>query len=384
VVVVNYREQPVGPLLLFLLFVLFCLIGAPIWALIHFGAPHSPMAGKLLLVPVFGVLFLFLITRTLSFNARVRRDPRALQWDDINLSLWQNGRAATLPWGQVRGISVKQGKRASDLSFLNIATNKPGGRVMSWSFPSGRLNLAGQSLPDLANQLEQARSGTIALARPVNRDEASALKQKRVASARSTVVVVTSVYFVTLFVMIIYLLSSRTMLLTPRNPLLWLAAECAFFPVFGAWLLSIAKTFRKVPSVSWRVAASFLPRMLFVAFMAGVMAGFWAYLAANVYVTAKTWSGPIEHGSVMMVVKEPMITHHGRPTVEAHLLGRPGLNVFFALDEADAQVLRHWHDPQYVDEPACLTVPVQWVGYAIRTETSGDEPLRKGSLSRCP
>jgi len=151
----------------------------------------------------------------------------------------------------------------------------------------------------------------------------------------------------------------------------------------GAILLWYVKTIYGLSPMSWRVALWFLPKVMVPGIMSGAMMGLWAYLAANVYVTDKTWSGHVEHGAVLMVVLEPMITHHGQPTVEARLRDRPGQDVFFTIDVADAQLLRHWHDPGYIDEPACLTVPVQWVGYAIRSEVTTDTPLPKGSLSTC-
>ncbi|HSJ39903.1 MAG TPA: hypothetical protein VK955_02480, partial [Xanthobacteraceae bacterium] len=145
--VVNYREQPVGPLLSFLAFILICLIGLPLWAFRHFGAPQNFPAGKLVLLLVMGVLYLILVVRTFMFNARVRRDPRALQWDERGLSLWSGARAETLSWPQVRQISIKPGRSASNLSFLTIVTGAPGGQVKRWTFSPGRLRLAGQSLP---------------------------------------------------------------------------------------------------------------------------------------------------------------------------------------------------------------------------------------------
>src|SRR5206468_693415 len=133
-----------------------------------------------------GVLFLIMIARTLIFNGRIRRDPRALQWDGGKLSLWQNGRAETLPWPQVVRVSVKSGKRPSDLAFLKIATLKPGAGVIWWNFSSGRLQLEGQSLTELANELETARAGNpIAPVRPAaNGGEENTQYDQRVASAR--------------------------------------------------------------------------------------------------------------------------------------------------------------------------------------------------------
>jgi hypothetical protein len=206
--------------------------------------------------------------------------------------------------------------------------------------------------------------------------------EERLARARGIVAIVMSVYFVTLVGMAVHL-SSNTMLLTPHDPLLWRAAKVAFLATSGVILLWYVQTITKLRPISWRVALWFLPKVMVPGlFFAGMM-GLWAYLAANVYVTDRTWSGHVEHGAVLMAVDEPMITHHGRPNVEAHLLDRPGQGVFFTIDEADAQLLRHWHDPGYIDEPACLTVPVQWAGYAIRSEVTTDTPLPKGSLSTC-
>src|SRR5437588_460 len=122
VVVVNYKQQQVVPLFFFMAFVLVCLIGLPIWTAVRFGAVQGPYAGKLLVAPIFGLFWLFLIARTLSFNARVRRDPRALQWDALGLNLWQDGRAERLQWPQVGQVSILQGRRPTYPSFLKIAT----------------------------------------------------------------------------------------------------------------------------------------------------------------------------------------------------------------------------------------------------------------------
>jgi len=121
-----------------------------------------------------------------------------------------------------------------------------------------------------------------------------------------------------------------------------------------------------------------VPGLFFAAMIGG-----WAYLAANVYVTARTFGGDdVEHGAVLMAV-EPGGSYNGRPSVHAHLINRPGRDVFFTIDDADANLLRHWHDPGYIDEPACVTVPVQWVGYAIRADATPDTPLPRGSISAC-
>ena len=387
VVVVNYKQQRIVPLFSFMAFVLVCLIGLPIWTAVRLGAPQGPYAGKLLVAPLFGLCWLFLIARTLSFNARVRRDPRALQWDALGLNLWQDGRAERLQWVQVGQVSILQGRRPSYPSFLKIATKGADGRPRNWRFSSSRLQLSGQPLGNIAEQIERARSGDPAPAGaivPAQRDRQAANEryEQRLAKARAIVAVVMSAYFITLVGVIVHL-SSNTMLLTPHDPLLWQAAKIAFFGTSGAILLWYVKTIYGLWPMSWRVALWFLPKVMVPGIMSGAMMGLWAYLAANVYVTDKTWSGHVEHGAVLMVVLEPMITHHGQPTVEARLRDRPGQDVFFTIDVADAQLLRHWHDPGYIDEPACLTVPVQWVGYAIRSEVTTDTPLPKGSLSTC-
>lgn len=382
--VINYREMPVGPVLFFLLFVLVCLIGMPTWALIHFGAPHDPFAGKLILAPLMGVLFLITIARTFIFNARVRHDPRALQWDGGNLSLWQNGRGETLPWPQVVRVSVKAGKRPSDLSFLKIATLEPGAGVSRWSFSSGRLKLEGQTLAELANELERARAGNpVAPVRTASAADGDAEFAQRVASARAGVAISTSVYFVTLVGMVVYLSSPRTTLLTPDDPLLWLSAKCTFFSVVGVSLFWYVKTVREKAPGAWLVAASFLPRVLFTAIGSGAMMGLWAYLATNVYVTAKTFGGHTEHGAVLMAA-EPAVSFHGRPAIYAHLTDRPGQSVLFTIDPADKKSMDEWYEPGVPENAACVTVPVEWAGHAIRAEANSDTPLPNGSVTGCP
>lgn len=374
--------MPVGPVIFFLLFVLVCLIGMPTWGLIHFGAPHAAFAGKLILAPLMGFLFLIMIARSFIFNARVRRDPRALQWDGAKLSLWQNGRAETLPWSQVVRVWVKAGKGPFDLSFLKIATLKPGAGVIRWSFSSGRLKLEGQSLADLATELERTRAGNpIVPIRPAVAPEGNARYEQRVASARAGVAIFTSVYFVTLFGMVTYLWSPTT-LLTPHDPLLWLSAKCAFFAVVGVWLLWYANTVREKAWGIWGVAAWFLPRVLFTAIGSGAMMGLWAYLAANVYVTAKTWGGHIEQGAVLMAA-EPAVSFHGRPAIYAHLTDRPGQNVLFTIDPADKKSMDEWYEPGVPENAACVTVPAEWAGHAIRAEANSDTPLPKGSVTGC-
>lgn len=207
--------------------------------------------------------------------------------------------------------------------------------------------------------------------------------EARLANARAVVAIVMAVYFISLVGMIVYLSSSRTMLLTPHDPLLWSAAKISFLATSGAILLGYLKTVWSIVPVSRRVAIWFLGKVMAPGLFFAAMMGLWAWLAANVYVTHKTWGGHMEHGAVLMVIEGPVITHRGRPNVEAHLLNRPGLDVFFTIDQADAKLLRHWHDPGYIDEPACLTVPVQWTGYAIRSEVTTDTPLPKGSVSTC-
>jgi hypothetical protein len=205
----------------------------------------------------------------------------------------------------------------------------------------------------------------------------------RLIGPRATVVVTMSVYFVTLAAMAIYLMSSRTMLLTPRDPLLWSAAKMAFLATSGPVFIWYVRTVSRISGVSRRGAIWFLGRVMGPGLFFAAMMGIWAYLAANVYVTANTWGAHIDHGAVLMAVEGPVITHRGRPMVEAHLLDRPGRDVFFTIDEADAQLLRRSHDAGYIDEPACLTVPVQWSGYAIRAEVTMNQPLPKGRVSTC-
>jgi hypothetical protein len=381
---INYREQRVAPLVAFLLFVPGCLIVLPLWAGRHFGAPHGALAGKLIIAPIFGLFYLFLIARTLSFNARVRRDPRAFGWDSLGLNLWQNGRAERIQWSQVGDIRVQQPARPNYPAFLRIATRKADGRVTRWSFPTTKLQLAGQSIDNIATQIEQARSGgpVMATAAPAVGRPSDERYEKRVASARAIVAVVMSAYFVTLVGLIVYLSSPDTVLLTPHDPLLWLAARIAFFGTSGAILLWYVKTISNISPMSWRIALWFLPKVMVPGLFFGAMMGFWAYLAANAYVTAKTFGGTVHHSAVRMVV-EPGASLRGRPTVHAHLINRPGQDVLFTVAEGDEQVLQHWHDPGYIDEPACITVPVQWSGYAIRAELRWGAPLPAGSVTAC-
>ena len=162
---VNYRELPVGPIVFFLLFVLAFLIALPLWALHHYGVPqHNP--GKMIVAPLMGLFYVVMAVRAFRFNARVRANPRALQWNSQGISLWQGDRAETVPWTRVSSISCRLGKRRTDVSFLKIATAKVDGGVQQWSFPSKRLNLAGQSVEGLARLMEQARSP---VSRPVEK-----------------------------------------------------------------------------------------------------------------------------------------------------------------------------------------------------------------------
>ena len=384
---VNYREQRVAPLVAFALFVLVCLIGLPLWADRHFPAHHG-FAGRTIIAPAMGLFYLLLIWRTLRFNAQVRNDPRALQWDTLGLTLWQNGRTERVQWPQVGDVSIQQGRQPSYPSFLKIATRSADGRQRLWRFSSGRLQLSGQPLGKLAEQIEQARNGKVvpaapaASAVPPDRQAANERYEQRLGKARAIVAIVFSIYFVTLAGMAVHLWDN-TMLLTPHDPLLWKAAKIAFIATSAAILLWYVQTVRSLPVTSWRVALWFLPKVMVPGLFFAGMVGLWAYVAANVYVTDKTWSGHVEHGSVLMVIHEPWITHRGHVNVEAHLIDRPGQDVFFALDDSDGELLKHWHDPGYIDEPACITVPVQWTGYAIRSEVTTDTLLPKGSVSTC-
>jgi hypothetical protein len=157
--VVNYREQRIAPLIAFLLFVPVCLILLTLWADRHFPHESQGFSVRALIGPAMGLFYLFLIARTFRFNARVREEPRALQWDPLGLSLWQDGRSQRVQWPQVAEISVQQGRRPSYPSFLKIATNGPDGRLTRWRFASTRLQLSGQPLDKIAAQLEQARDG---------------------------------------------------------------------------------------------------------------------------------------------------------------------------------------------------------------------------------
>lgn len=379
--VVNYKPVPIGPLLFFLAFVVVCMIGMPVWEIREFGVGHSPFGGKLILAPIIGVAYLALVVRTFTFNARVRRDPRAIQWNSGGISLWQNGRQETVPWSSVSEIGLKG--RSADRSYLRIVTSKPGGGVMRWLFSPGRLQLAGQSLPSIARLIDQARGGQPVIARaPVVADAAAKRRSEKVDRARGIVVIITSVYFVTLIGMLIYLSSSHTTLLTPHDPLLWLSAKCAFFATLAAWSVGYFKTVWDNAWGAWRVVASFLPGWLFVAFGSAAMMGVWAYLAANVYVTQKTWGGHVEHGAVLMVA-EPWVSHHGRPAIHAHLINRPGQDVYFMIADADKKSMDQWYRPDVPEDRACVTVPVEWAGYAIRAEVTEDDILPPGSVTGC-
>jgi hypothetical protein len=163
--VVNYRELPVGPIVFFLLFVLGFLIALPLWALHHYGVPqHNP--GKMIVAPFMGLFYVVMAVRAFRFNARVRVNPRALQWNSQGISLWQGNRAETVPWSRVSSVSCRLGKRRTDVSFLKIATARADGRVQQWSFSSKRLDLGGQSVGDLARLIEQARCP---ISRPVEK-----------------------------------------------------------------------------------------------------------------------------------------------------------------------------------------------------------------------
>ena len=381
---INYREQRVAPLIAFLLVVPVIFFLLPLWVDRHLGGHHS-QTGRVLMAAAMGVFYLFLIVRTLSFNARVRGDPRALQWDTLGLSLWQDGRSERMQWPQVDEVRVQKPSTPRYPTYLKIRTRKPDGRLERWSFPSGKLQLAGQSIDSIAAQIQSAREGqpvAHVVPRPVDPRLSNPRYEERLAKARVIVAIVMLVYFVTLVGMIAHL-TSNTMLLTPHDPLLWASARTAFLITASAILLWYLKTLSDLWPISWRVASWFLGRVMVPGLTFSALMGAWAWLAANVYVTDRTWGGRVEHGAVLMVVDEPMITHRGRPNVEAHLMDRPGRDVFFVIDEADAELLRHWHDPGYIDEPACITVPVEWSGYAIRSTITTETPLPKGSLSTC-
>ena len=381
---VNYRERPVGPIVFFLLFVLVCLIGMPLWALRHYGTPQGPFAGKLILAPALGLLYLVVIVRTFIFNARVRRDPRALQWNCQGISLWQNGRFETVPWPQVSQVSVRQGHTTRDVSLLRIVTRKPDGRTARWVFPTGRLDLSGLTAAALAGQIEQARGGAPVVATPTPADRQAAAERydERVAAARGMVAMVMSVYFITLVGMIVYLSSSSTMLLTPHDPLLWRSAKIGFLGTSGAMLLWYAKTIGDRWPISWRVALWFFQKTMIPAVFFAAMIGLWGWLAANVFVTARTFGADVHHGTVLMAA-EPWVDYHGQPRIHAHLINRPGQDVFFTIAEADKKSMDEWYRPGVPEDAACVTVPVEWSGYAIRAEVRSDQPLPRGSVTGC-
>src|SRR3569833_1360555 len=156
--VVNYREQRIAPLVAFLLFVPVCLIFFPVWEARHL-AGDGGFAGRVLIAPAMGLFYLYLIFRTFTFNARGRRDPRALQWDALGLSVWQDGRSARVQWAQVDEVSIQQAKRQTNPSFLKIATRAADGRHQRWRYASSRLQLAGQPLDRIAAEIEHARNG---------------------------------------------------------------------------------------------------------------------------------------------------------------------------------------------------------------------------------
>lgn len=383
---VNYQERPLAPVLAFLLFVLVCMIGLPLWyySAVKLHAPaHAASANGVLVLPLLGLFWLIAIARTFSFNARVRRDPRALQWDGTILSLWQGGRAETMPWQQVKQVSLRRGKRASDVSILRIMSDKPGGGMAFWSFPSGRLQLAGQSLTAIANQLEQARRGNPVPPASIAADPMEAARRdKRIAKARVIGTIMMVAYFTTGAGMAAYLFSSHTTLLTPFDPLLWLSAKIGFFAVSAAWFGSYAKSMWQLWMRSRRVFAWFFPKVVFTGLMSGVMMGGWCYLAANVYVTAKTFGGVVQRGAVLMIAR-PDVSFHGHPTVEARLMNRPGRVVVFTIDEADKKSMDQWYRPGVAEDTPCVTVPVEWAGRAIRSEVTMDDPLPPGSVSGC-
>lgn len=383
---VNYQERPVAPVLAFLLFVLVCFIGLPLWhySTVKLHAPaHAASSNGVLVLPVLGIFWLVAIFRTFSFNARVRRDPRALQWDGATLSLWQGGRSETMPWQQVRQISLRRGKRASDVSMLRIMSDAPSGGTAFWTFPSGRLQLAGQSLAAIANQLEQARRGNPAPPPSTAAGPLEAMRrEERIAKVRVIGTIIMVAYFITGAGMAAYLFSSHTTLLTPFDPLLWLAAKLGFFTVSISCLGSSAKSMWQLWMRSRRVFAWFFPKILFTSLMCGIMMGGWCYLAANVYVTSKTFGGVVHHGTVLMIAR-PSVSLHGHPTVDARLMNRPGRVVTFTIDEADKRSMDQWYRPGVPEDTPCVTVPVEWAGHAIRAEVTMEDPLPPGSVTGC-
>jgi hypothetical protein len=384
--VVNYKPRPVGPLLFFLVFVLVGLIGMPVWAESHLDVRSGPFAVKIMLAPLLGLFYVAMVVRTLRFNARVARDPRAIEWNADGMTLWQDRREQSVPWSQVAEIAYDPGKTAADFSRLKILTSKPDGGVTQWIFSSGRLDLTGQSLPGVARLINQARAGKAAppasAAPPFDRDLIIERSRQRADVARSVVAIVISVYFVTLAGMAIYLWSSKTTLLTPSDPRLWLAAKFGFFATFGGMAVWFIALTWNISLGAMRLASRIVVGWVVSWLTFGVMIGGWCYVAANVAVTALAFSGNVHHGAVLLAA-EPAVSFHGRPAIYAHLTDRPGRVVLFTIDEADQKLLEEAHEPGVPDEPACVTVPVEWSGNTIRAEATSDRPLPAGSISAC-
>jgi hypothetical protein len=382
--VINYKPRPLAPLLAFSLFVVMGLLVAPIWYLHHSGLPvvGQLWGGRVLVAPLMGIFCLALVAKALRFNARVRREPRAMQWDGRGISLWRDGRTATFAWPQVGPVSIRKGARAGNPNCLDVTTEAPGGAWTEWRFLNDRLQLAGQSLPGIAGLIEQARAGGPAFgsAAPADADLAAQQRQDAATAARGWAAILFCLYFATFAAMLLYLASSHATLLTPTDPRLWAIAKVGFMVAFAAVLLWYVKLCWNVPLTS--SAMSIVPAMLMSGVVLGAMTGGWAYVAAEIVMTVNSLSGPVEHRTAFLSVRLDG-RRHNHPIVRGQLLGQPGRDVSFTIDAADEALIERAHIPGRRDQPWCLALPVEVAGRTIRTEASEDVAPPAGSIRAC-
>lgn len=389
--VVNYRPQPLAPLLVFALFVFLCLVAAPLWYFGKFGVHADGVSAffvsRALVAPIGGGVFLFLVARTLQFNARVREDSRALTWNSTGISLWRGSQSETVPWDRVRNVQVQRsnGPLFGSRKWLEITAAEPSGALRKWRFSPIRLQLAGQSLSDLAALIEQARSGSPAF--PNAPSPAAApdgqSREDAVAAARGKVAIVVSIYFITLVGMALYIASLPTTPLSPPDPRQWICAKLAFFAAGALTLLWCIVASWKTPILPSRPGLQAVPGFLMIAATIGGLVGGWVYLVTEVAIIHATSSLPVRHGTAILSVKRDGV-REGWQRVRGQLRGQSGREVTFLIGPADLAAMDAARNPDGPDKPSCLAVPAEMAGTAIRADAREDTLLPPGSIRPCP
>jgi hypothetical protein len=237
--------------------------------------------------------------------------------------------------------------------------------------------------------LEQARMGSVALTGEALDGEATLAEERKERSAEKARAKgrVWAYFFMMLIVsgaiMMMSEIANPTTLLTAADPRIWLAAQMGFFFAPVAVLLIFAKALWNAPRITSNVAFVVILLTL-LSTPGGLFTGAWAYEAAKLYVTHKTFgSGEVQRKVELFKILRGRTKRNGEYNLTVAIPYNGDKQVTFTVDPTDFSLFEQQDELDRRLLKLCLAVPVEKAGGAVRADAVYGSAIRRGSARPC-